>query len=130
MKTPDMFRNKSDMGKPYCDDLKGILAFSDFVEAEKTIRILEKLCRKYRKASDKKGVEYCRRIALLGRSRAAQISRNSKVSLQKRLEKREIAEWFRIWLETPSIFEDWLSMRKQTEEFRKLLSHGSRNQTV
>ena len=108
-----------DMGKPYRDDLRGILAFSNFAETEKTIRDLEKLYRKYTKASDKKGVEYCRRIALLGRRRSEFISRNKRVSLKKRLEKREIAVWFKIWLETPDLFEDWLAMRKQTEEFKK-----------
>ena len=116
-----MARRVLSMEKPYCDDLKGVLAFSDFDETEKTIRHLEKLCRKYLKASDKKGVEYCRRVALLGRERADLISRNKRVCLQKRLEKREIAEWFRIWLETPDLFNDWLSMRKKTEEFKKLL---------
>ena len=110
-----------DMGKTYRDGLKGILAFSDFAETEKTIRNLEKLYRKYTKASDKKGVEHCRRIALLGRRRSELISRNKRVGLQKRLEKKEIAVWFKIWLETPDLFEDWLAMRKQTEEFKKLL---------
>ena len=116
-----MTRGELDIEKPYCEDLNGILVFSDLIETENTIRNLEKLCRKYLKASDKKGVEYCRRIALLGRKRAELISRNKRVSLQKRLEKREIAEWFRIWLETPALFEDWLSLRKQTEDFKKLL---------
>jgi hypothetical protein len=105
---------------PYNEALTGVLAFATFEEAESTIRTLENLCRKYRDASDKKGVEYCRRIASLGRYRAGLIGRNPKVMLQKRLRKQEIAEWFRIWLETPSVFEDWLAMRKSTEEFRKL----------
>jgi hypothetical protein len=108
------------MEKPYCDDLEGILSFSDLEETEKTIRNLEKLCRQYAKTSDKKGVAYCRKIALLGRRRAEYISRNKRVGLQKRLEKKEIAEWFRIWLDAPELFEDWLAMRKQTEEFKKL----------
>lgn len=120
-KTTDGIRAELEMEHPYCIDLKGILSFSDFEEAENTIRRLEKLCRKYRKTSDKKGVEYCRRIALLGRVRAERIGRNKRVSLQKRLEKQEIAEWFRIWLETPVLFDDWLAMRKQTGEFKKLL---------
>jgi hypothetical protein len=106
---------------PYCDVLDKILAFSDFAEAEKTIQRLDYLCRNYQLASDKKGVDYCRRIAALGRQRAELISRNARVNLQKRLQKKEIAQWFAIWLETPSIFEDWLSMRKSTEEFQKLL---------
>jgi hypothetical protein len=106
---------------PYCDVLGSILAFSGFAEAEKTIQRLDYLCRNYQWASDKKGVDYCRRIAALGRQRAELISRNARVNLQKRLQKKEIAQWFGIWLETPSIFNDWLSMRKGTEEFQKLL---------
>jgi hypothetical protein len=106
---------------PYSEALEGLLAFSSFEATESTIRRLDYLCRKYRLASDKKGVAYCRQVAVLGRQRAELISRNPRVSPQKRLQKREIAQWFRVWLETPSIFEDWLSMRKSTEEFRKLL---------
>ena len=106
---------------PYREALTGILAFSTFAEAEETLRRLENLCRKYRSVRDKKGVEHCRRIALLGRRRAEFISRNKRVCLQKRLQKEEIANWFRIWLETPALFEDWLSMRKGTEEFKRLL---------
>jgi hypothetical protein len=104
----------------YRDDLEGILSFATFAEAEKTLRSLQNLCLKYRSLSDKKGVEYCRQVASLGRKRAELISRNRRVSLSKRLQKQEIATWFKIWLETPAIFDDWLVMRKNTEEFRKL----------
>jgi hypothetical protein len=106
---------------PYCEVLEDLLAFSSFAEAEQTINRLDFLCRNYQSASDKKGVEYCRQIATLGRRRAELISRNQRVNPQKRLQKREIAQWFKIWLEAPSIFEDWLSMRKSTEEFKRLL---------
>jgi hypothetical protein len=106
---------------PYREALADILAFSTFDQAEATIRKLENLCRKYRAASDKKGVEYCRQIALLGRRRAERISGNKRVSLNKRIQKREIADWFRMWLETPDLFEDWLAMRKGSEEFKKFL---------
>ena len=116
-----MTRSELDMEQPYCSDLKGVLKFSDFAEAEKTIEHLEKLCRKYQKSSDKKGVEYCRRIALLGRRRAELISKNKRVDIHKRFRKREIAEWFRVWLETPDLFDDWLVLRKQSEEYKKLL---------
>ncbi len=105
---------------PYRELLEDLLAFSSFADAEKTIFRLDYLCRNFRLASDKKGVEYCRQLAAVGRKRADLISRNRRVNSQKRLQKREIAQWFQVWLETPSIFEDWLSMRKRTEEFRKL----------
>jgi hypothetical protein len=102
-------------------DFDGILGFSTFEKAEITIRHLEKLCREYEKLSDKKGVEYCRKIALLGRNRAELISRNRRVSSQNRLQKKEISNWFRLWLETPDLFFDWLEMRKRTEAFKNLL---------
>lgn len=106
---------------PYREVFEDLLAFSSFADAEKTLLRLHYLCRNYQLASDKKGVEYCRQIAVLGRRRAELISRNGRVKLQKRLQKKEIARWFQIWLETPSIFENWLTMRKSTEEFKKLL---------
>jgi hypothetical protein len=107
---------------PYRETLSGVLAFSTFNEAEQTLKTLEILCRNYRAASDKKGVEYCRKIAALGRSRAELISRNKRVKIAKRIQKKEIATWFGIWLETPDIFIDWLSLRKSTEEFRNIAS--------
>jgi hypothetical protein len=113
-------RRSMEIEQPYLDALSDILAFSTFDEAERTIKTLEKLCRNYQAASDKKGVEYCRQIAVLGRGRAELISRNKRVSLQKRLQKKEIATWFSIWLETPTIFNDWISLRKSTEDFRRI----------
>jgi hypothetical protein len=92
-----------EMELPYQKALSGILAFSTFAEAEQTLKSLEKIYRNYEAASDKKGMEYCRQIASLGRRRAEQISRNKKVSLQKQLQKKEIATWFMVWLETPAI---------------------------
>jgi hypothetical protein len=122
-----MARISLELESPYREALQGILSFSSFVKAEQTIRQLQNLCENYRKASDKKGVEYCRQIALLGRHRAELISRNKRVRLEKRLQKQEIANWFRVWLENPALFDDWLALRKSTEEFQKLSkSEGSK----
>jgi len=109
----------------YREAFAGILSFASFADTEMTIRRLQILCRKYQSVSDKKGVEYCRQIASLGRRRADLISRNKRVNLRKRLHKQEIATWFKIWLETPAIFDDWLAMRKNTEEFKTLLQSES-----
>ena len=57
-------------------------------------------------------------VARLGKRRAEMISRNHKVEPHKREEKVEIANWFRIWLETPDAFFDWLEVRKHSPEFR------------
>jgi hypothetical protein len=57
-------------------------------------------------------------IARLGKRRAEMIARNRKVEAKKREEKKEISEWFRIWLETPEAFFDWMEVRKASPEFR------------
>ena len=106
---------------PYREIFEGLLSFSSFAAAEETLRLLESLRRKYQSAHDRKGVEYCRQIALLGRRRSEFIGRNKRVGLNKRLQMQEVAIWFKIWLETPAIFGDWLALRKDAEEFRKLL---------
>ena len=48
------------------------------------------------------------------------ISLNRRVGPVKRLIKEEAALWFRIWLETPDLFPEWLALRKTTDEFRNL----------
>jgi hypothetical protein len=116
-----MAQSAPEIESPYREALAGILSFSTFAEAEETLKRLEDLRRKYHAAGDKKGVEYCRQIGLLGRRRAEFISRNNRVRPQKRLQKQEIAAWFGLWLEAPGIFETWLALRKRTEDFRKLL---------
>jgi hypothetical protein len=63
-------------------------------------------------------VERVLNVARLGKRRAEMIARNPKVEKPKRAEKVEIANWFRIWLETPDVFFDWLDVRKQSAEFR------------
>ncbi len=52
------------------------------------------------------------------------IARNQKVQAQKRAEKEEMASWFRIWLETPDAFFDWLDVRKQSPEFQNKFPHA------
>ena len=55
---------------------------------------------------------------LKGKQRAASLGASPRVSPEKRREKQEIAAWFRVWLETPDLFFDWLELRKQSEEFQ------------
>jgi hypothetical protein len=117
-----MTRSELEIESPYREELTGILSFSSLAVAEETIKRLEKLRLKYRSLRDKKGVEYCRQIAMLGRRRAELISRNTRVQPQKRKEKKEIVLWFEIWLESPDIFENWLMLRKKTKDYLELIS--------
>jgi hypothetical protein len=42
----------------------------------------------------------------------------------QRQQAKEIAEWLRVWLQTPELFSDWLDLRRRAPEFRKRFPEG------
>ena len=116
---------KPNWDPPYDELLRGILSFRTLARTEQTIGYLEILRQRFLAASDKKGVEYCRQVGMLGRRRAELIAANHRVDRKKRLQKQEAALWFRIWLETPELFPEWLALRKRTADFQSLRDQDS-----
>jgi transposase len=108
--------------EPYASRLRGVLEFHDLASAEASLRKLDALYREYHGASDRAGMRWVRALLQKGKLRAASLAANPRVNPEKRAEKNEIATWFRIWLETPDLFFDWLELRKASEEFRRLFS--------
>jgi hypothetical protein len=107
--------------EPYASRLRHLLQFHDFESAEASLRKLDQIYREYRQASDRTGMSLVRALLQKGKLRAGSLAANPHVSPDKRAEKQEIATWFRIWVETPDLFFDWLELRKGSEEFRRLL---------
>ena len=102
----------------YEEEFEDILHFKTLEDAEVSIMRLDELMRKFRAQGENAAAERVLNVARLGKRRAEMISRNHKVEPHKRDEKIEIANWFRIWLETPDAFFDWLDVRKQSPDFR------------
>ena len=100
------------------EEFEDILHFKTLQDAEVSLTRLDELARRFRTHGEQSAVGRVLEIARLGKRRAEMISRNRKVDEKKRQEKREIAEWFRIWLETPDAFFNWLDVRKASPEFR------------
>ena len=107
----------------YEEEFEDLLHFKTLEDAEVSLTRLDELMRKFRAHGEKAAVERVLDVARLGKRRAEMISRNRKVDAHKRAEKEEIANWFRIWLETPDPFFDWLDLRKQSPEFQKKFPH-------
>ena len=101
------------------EEFEDILHFKTLQDAEVSLTHLDELLRRFRSHGEKAAVERVLEVARLGKRRAEMISHNRKVESHKREEKKEIAEWFRIWLETPDAFFDWLEVRKASAEFRE-----------
>ncbi len=102
----------------YEEEFEDLLHFKTLQDAEVSVMRLDELLRKFRAQGEMAAVERVLNVGRLGKRRAEMISRNHKVEAPKRAEKEEIANWFRIWLETPDAFFDWLDVRKQSPEFQ------------
>ena len=100
------------------EEFEDILHFKTLQDAEVSLTRPDELLRRFRAHTEKAAVERVLEVARLGKRRAEMISHNRKVEARKREEKKEIAEWFRIWLEAPDAFFDWLEVRKASSEFR------------
>jgi len=99
------------------EEFEDILHFKTLKDAEVSLTRLDELLRRFKAHGEAAAMERVLEIARLGKRRAEMISHNRKVEAPKREEKKEIAEWFRIWLETPDAFFDWLEVRKASPEF-------------
>ena len=101
----------------YEEEFEDLLHFKTLGDAGVSVMRLDELMHKFKADSPKMVVERVLNVARLGKRRAEMIARNPKVEKPKR-EEKELANWFRIWLEMPDTFFDWLDVRKQSAEFR------------
>ena len=46
-------------------------------------------------------------------------AKSMRVALPERLIAAEVAHWLTVWLQNPPIFADWLTLRRQSPEFRE-----------
>lgn len=104
---------------PYAPMFRNILKFSDFSQTLNSIRQLENLRKKFLKENNKEGLRLVRETGIKGKNRALMISKNPKVDEKKRAEKAEIAEWFKLYLQSPEIFENWIKLRQKSKDFKE-----------
>jgi hypothetical protein len=100
------------------EEFEDLLHFKTLSDAEVSLMRLDELLRRFKAHGERVAAERVMEVGRLGKRRAEMIARNHKVEAHKRAEKEEIANWFRIWLENPDAFFDWLDLRKQAPDFR------------
>jgi len=106
------------------EEFEDLLHFKTLNDAEVSLMRLDELLRRFQAHGEKAAAGRVLEVARMGKRRAEMIARNHKVEPYKRQEKEEISNWFRIWLETPDAFFDWLDVRKQSPEFREKFPHA------
>ena len=101
----------------YEEEFEDLLHFKTLEDAEVSLTRLDELLHRFQEHKEHAAVERVLEIARLGKRRAEMIARNPKVEVHKRAEKEEIANWFRVWLQTPGAFFAWLDVRKQSPDY-------------
>ena len=103
--------------RPYDAALRNILNIDDLKSTARSIANLENLRRKYKAENDKDGRRMVREMALRGKQLAAAEAEKQNADTATRQMNEEIVQWFRIWLETPEMFDTWVALRQRTPEF-------------
>ena len=86
--------------------------------AEKLLGELEELRKRHEPNDDRQALAEIRTFASESRRLAESIARNRSAQQTDRGEQAEIAEWLKVWLQTPKLFADWLELRRRSDEFR------------
>ena len=94
-------------------DLRDRVHFHNFDAAEVSLRDMQQEYLAALEASDRPRMQDCRRAVLRAKERLGSLLRHPGLTPAKRAEKEEIASWFRVWLETPDLFADWIALRRQ-----------------
>lgn len=103
--------------RPYNAALRNILKLDDLQGSLRTIRDLENLRQKYQSAMDKEGLRLLRETAIRGKDLALEAASRKHIDSFSRHLNNEIAAWLTIWLQTPEVFENWVSLRQKSKEF-------------
>jgi hypothetical protein len=98
------------------------LNFSGLAAAAASIKKLDMLRRKFEAHSEQLQLVRLREMTVKLKQDALLVARSKIVERQQRMEAREIAQWLTVWLQSPEIFEDWISLRKRSPEFIQLIS--------
>ena len=86
---------------------------------------MEKLRQEFERDTDNTQLQELRTLAAEARQRAEALGRNRKLDETVRSVQAEVAEWLKVWLQTPALFENWLELRRRSEEFRSKFPGGN-----
>ena len=102
--------------RPYDAALRNVLKLDDLRATLTSIRNLENLRRKFASDGDKHGLRYLRETAIRGKNEALETAKKMTGPVDQHLH-IEIANWLTIWLQTPEMFETWVTMRQRSPDF-------------
>jgi hypothetical protein len=92
--------------------------FSTLATAAASLKKIDELL-KAQAGSNEQTLRELREVATQAARDAQLVARSQIVAEHDRKVAREIVEWIRVWLQQPELFDDWLSLRQRSPEYRK-----------
>jgi len=109
--------------RPYDAALRNIVKIDSLQSAAASIRNLENLRLKYAGTKDKEGLRLVREIALRGKQTAHENAGKKNTDPATQQVSAEIVKWLTVWLQTPEIFKNWLTLRQKSLDFVDKFGH-------
>jgi hypothetical protein len=88
-------------------------------QADALVGKLEKLRKKFEHAGDPQALRTLLDEAVNARQTVQLLAKNEKFDQRVREEQLEITEWLAVWIRTPTLFAEWLELRKRSTDFRQ-----------
>ena len=88
-------------------------------KAEALFKRLEKLRKTSERSGDQMALKQARDMVLSAKQVAESFMRDRTLDPMERAEQAELAEWLKVWMQTPNLFEDWIELRRRSPDFRE-----------
>jgi len=98
------------------------LDFSSLAAAANSLKKINELFLEAHAESNDQTLRELREMAMQAGREAQLVARSRIVAEQDRKVAKEIVEWLRVWLLQQELFDDWLSLRQRSSEYRKKFS--------
>lgn len=95
------------------------LNFSGLEEAAKSIKRLDAVCKRLAREAEQSKLGRLRNLVLRIKEETELVAQSRILGEKERLLASEIVQWLTVWLQEPDIFEDWLSLRQRSVEFKE-----------
>ena len=94
-------------------------------QAAAIVAELEELRGRFAPAGDEVTLAEIKTLGIEAREAAKNRARDSSLPAADREVQAEISEWFRVWLETPNLFNQWLELRRSSAAFKEKFSESN-----
>ena len=103
--------------RPHEAALLNILETTDLRTTLRSIRQMENLRRKLASENDREGTRLLRQLAIDEKQKKLDAAGRTRIDPVRQAEFLEIAEWLTLWLQSPELFDGWLSLRRRSQDF-------------